>query len=135
MQSILQYRMFERTLREQVERHGVMKIAGFQDSTQFPIVRPPSHCDIQDNNPTVVQTLKDEADDLQRVTTQDTNSTALGRMMTGVRIVSKDATRGEGDKSGKHKHVFVVGYVDAADPLNPHNWSMFKRISATVLVS
>jgi hypothetical protein len=31
--------------------------------------------------------------------------------------------------------VFVVGYVDEKDPLNPHNWSILKRMSITFLVA
>jgi len=54
--------------------------------------------------------------------------TALGAVMTGVEIRKRSTNEGgDGD-------VFIVGYEDEEDTMNPHNWSVRKRCGITILV-
>ncbi|KAF2119478.1 major facilitator superfamily domain-containing protein [Lophiotrema nucula] len=69
---------------------------------------------------------------LTKITTQTTRrsaGTALGRSLTGIQ--ARDRRTNEGG-DGK---IFVVGYEGEKDPLNPHNWSYRRRISATMLIA
>lgn len=68
---------------------------------------------------------------LSAVTTQQTLGTRLGTALTGVNVRSRNTQEGGHDK-GK---VFVVGFVDEKDPMNPHNWSKVKRMAVTILVA
>lgn len=55
--------------------------------------------------------------------------TALGAVMTGVEIRKRSTNEGgEGD-------VFIVGYENEEDIMNPHNWSVWKRAGITFMVS
>jgi hypothetical protein len=58
--------------------------------------------------------------------------TRLGLALTGINVRSRTTKEGCHEKGGK---VFVVGYVDEKDPLNPHNWSILKRTVITLLVA
>jgi hypothetical protein len=58
--------------------------------------------------------------------------TSLGLALTGINVRSRTTKEGRHEKGGK---VFVVGYVDEKDPLNPHNWSILKRTLITLLVA
>lgn len=70
--------------------------------------------------------------DLSRVvSTRSTIGATLGLTLTGVQVRTRNSNEGGPDR-GK---VFVVGYQGPDDPLNPHNWSMTKRIAITLLVA
>ena len=56
----------------------------------------------------------------------------MGQALTGINVRLRTTKEGRHEKGGK---VFVVGYVDEKDPLNPHNWSTIKRMSITFLVA
>lgn len=64
-------------------------------------------------------------------TTRRSRGTALGLTLTGVNV--RDRTSKEGGDSSRQ--VFVVGYQGDDDPMNPHNWSKFRRGYATMLVA
>ena len=68
---------------------------------------------------------------LSTVTTHQTLGTRLGHALTGINVRSRNTQEGGHDR-GK---VFVVGYVDENDPMNPHNWSKLKRMCITILVA
>jgi hypothetical protein len=70
--------------------------------------------------------------DLSLVTTQESMGTSLGQVLTGINVRSRRTNEGRYEKGGK---VFVVGYIDEKDPLNPHNWSDLKRMLITFLVA
>ena len=54
-----------------------------------------------------------------------TTAGSVGRVLTGVKARRKTTYEGRGvDRS----EVFVVGFHDEDDKLNPHNWSYLKRI-------
>ena len=66
---------------------------------------------------------------LTRMSTQRSTGSHLGRAMTGVQIRKRSTKEGgEGD-------VFIVGYHNDKDPLNPHNWGYGVRIWITFLVA
>ena len=69
---------------------------------------------------------------LSTATTRETIGTNLGHSLTGVNVRSRTTKEGRHEKAGK---VFVVGYVDEHDPLDPHNWSGMKRMMITFLVA
>ena len=69
---------------------------------------------------------------LTTATTQETIGTSLGQTLTGINVRSRTTREGRREQGGK---VFVVGFVDDKDPLNPHNWSSLKRMSITFLVA
>ena len=56
----------------------------------------------------------------------------MGQALTGINVRSRTTKEGRHEKGGK---VFVVGYVDEKDTLNPHNWSNLKRMLITLLVA
>lgn len=66
---------------------------------------------------------------LSRTSTQATGGTALGNIMTGVNIRRRTTNEG-GDGN-----VFIVGYHNDKDELNPHNWSTPSRMLVTFLVA
>jgi hypothetical protein len=183
MQSVLQYRRFEKRLREQVKRHGLDATAGvgapaprsahyhFDPATELkdlearpvPLVESRDHAleekDISDQDPRIAQpdvpvaedtvdragnlsgsttrssslsALASRRPELSTATTRETIGTCLGQALTGVNVRSRTTKEGRHEKGGK---VFVVGYVDDKDPLNPHNWSILKRMWITLLVA
>jgi hypothetical protein len=56
-------------------------------------------------------------------------ATALGRVLTGVHVRDRRVSEGAGGQ------VFLVGWDGSEDRLNPRNWSVGKRVVATVLIS
>ena len=69
--------------------------------------------------------------DLESATTRETAGPAFGRTLTGINVRSRTTNEGGHDR-GK---VFIVDYQGDNDPLNPHNWSITKRMSVTALVA
>lgn len=69
--------------------------------------------------------------DLENATTRETAGPAFGRTLTGINVRSRTTNEGGHDR-GK---VFIVGYQGDDDLLNPHNWSITKRMSVTTLVA
>lgn len=63
--------------------------------------------------------------------TQHTLGTTLGISLTGIEV--RDRTTKEGGDADRQ--VFVVGFHGADDPMNPHNWSKWTRVGATIQVA
>jgi hypothetical protein len=142
MQSYLQYRNFGRRLRSQLEHNR---------SKRQPqnLVEEGSDLDLSTTNDEDSDTssssfsrtasfedleiassrLELDSHNLAHVETHRTTSTQLGISLTGIDVRSRRTA--EGKELGK---VFVVGYDGSKDPLNPHNWSLSKRILATANV-
>ena len=165
MQSFLQYRRFHNRLRGQIERHGLDQIAGQPSSQPgHPITDAPDAAveakDIEDSPVTLSAVTqeqtgiveKDQMDGadgqgsssdgsassvvsvesrLRETTTQSSMGTRLGNTLTGVNVRSRSTNEG-GHSQGK---VFVVGYAGEDDPLNPHNWSVARKVVITILVA
>ena len=68
---------------------------------------------------------------LETAPTQESTGTALGLSLTGVNVRSR-ATNEGGHEKGQ---LFVVGYQGDDDPLNPHNWSIRKRLMITIFIA
>ena len=68
---------------------------------------------------------------LESVTSHETAGSAFGRALTGIDVRSRTTNEGGHDR-GK---MFIVGYHGDNDPLNPHHWSITKRLSVTILVA
>ena len=51
------------------------------------------------------------------------HDTDIGRIMTGINVRRRTTREGGGDNE-----VFVVGFQGEHDPLNPHRWSLAKRV-------
>lgn len=67
---------------------------------------------------------------LTRMSTQRTTGSAeLGHAMTGIQVRKRNTHEG-GDG-----RVFIVGYHDEKDMMNPHNWSHLTRVWITFLVA
>lgn len=66
---------------------------------------------------------------LSRMSTQRSTGHAMSHAMTGVQIRKRDT------KEGGEGNVFIVGYHDENDSLNPHNWSYAIRIWITCMVA
>lgn len=67
-------------------------------------------------------------EDMSRATTVPTSKsvgTALGTTLTGIDV------RDRNTKEGGDGKVFVVGYEDEKDMMDPHNWSFLTRLAAT----
>jgi hypothetical protein len=65
---------------------------------------------------------------LDTARTEYSQRTALGFSLTGV------SARQRATNESEAGHVFVVGWEGDLDPLNPHNWSWWKRVWATLVV-
>lgn len=87
---------------------------------------------------------------ISRCNTNQSFGTRMGNAMAGIEVreLSQEltkrrskATRTNTNNSSSEKEpqsretVFVVNYVSDTDPMNPHNWSLSKRITATLLVA
>jgi hypothetical protein len=69
----------------------------------------------------------------------------MGHTLTGIEVrqlstsLIQTRTYRSGNPSSKEKDeretVFVISYESAADPLNPHRWSLWTRIRVTVLIT
>jgi len=66
---------------------------------------------------------------LSQMSTQQSHGHRIGRAMTGVEVRKRNTNEG-GDGN-----VFIVGYHDDNDPMNPHTWSNLKRIWITFMVA
>ena len=212
MQSILQYRRFRRHLQEQVDRHGVERVAAFKSvldkasgkgaadgqangSAGSGLGRPSQdeksvkngsvgQCEgvgenareeyedvnlglpdianaipnaanaavqpdaLDDLNEKDIERQADIIDDshgasfgasssslpphaLETAATHETTRTAPGQTMTGMDVRTRQTNEGG---HGKEK-VFIVEFQGQNGPLNPHTWSMVKKVAATLLIS
>lgn len=71
---------------------------------------------------------------LSRASTQKSNrtmGTRLGLTLTGIDV--RDRTTNEG--GDQDRQVFVVGFEGDHDQMNPHNWSITRRMVATFMVA
>jgi len=68
---------------------------------------------------------------LSRASTQRTMGTRLGLTLTGIDV--RDRTTNEG--GDQDRQVFVVGFEGDHDQMNPHNWSITRRMVATFMVA
>lgn len=59
----------------------------------------------------------------------------LGLSLTGIDVRDRTTKEGREEAEERDKQVFVVGFQGDDDPLNPHNYSRFKRWYATFLVA
>ncbi|KAF7556466.1 hypothetical protein G7Z17_g1460 [Cylindrodendrum hubeiense] len=66
---------------------------------------------------------------VETIRTHYSDGTALGQALTGVHVRDRRTHEGHGGQ------VFVVDWAGPADPLNPHNWSMLRRIGVTLQIS
>jgi len=66
---------------------------------------------------------------LSRISTQQSQGTALGRTLTGIEV------RRRKTHEGGEGNVFVVGYEGPNDPMNPKSWSRTKRFAVTFSVA
>jgi hypothetical protein len=66
---------------------------------------------------------------LSKISTQQSQGTALGRTLTGIEVRRRKMHEG-GDGN-----VFVVGYEGPNDPMNPKSWSRTKRFVVTFSVA
>lgn len=70
--------------------------------------------------------IRDTRVTLSRTTTRQSLGVDMGRLMTGIKVRTRNANDG-----GEGK-VFIVGFEGPDDPLNPHNWSYLTRWRATI---
>lgn len=160
MQSFLQYRRFRRHLDRQVEKYGLATATGpevqAQESDPEASLRHKPNDIERNGQPTAHQqqgshdpekdapnranapdpsdsssTLSVERPALETAATRTSTRTRLGRALTGINIRTRTRTEGQPDQ-GK---VFIVGFQDDKDTLNPHNWSNPKRWMSAILVS
>lgn len=134
MQSVLAYRKFGRRVEQQHQRH-TNSAEKDSDHTNYTAQADAEH-GFSCANPlgsssgsTVVADDDYDANDedpevssqrrrMRRAQTSD--SLRLGHALTGVNVKTHD-----------HKKIFVVGYENEDDDMNPHNWSYSRRIFAT----
>jgi hypothetical protein len=135
MQSYLQYRKLGRRLRAQVEynRQKEEALESKEDGTTANRATPndegsdPADPDFSRPGSSVDIELGNPRPTIERTETLRTVGTQLGISLTGIDV------RGRRTAEGKHLgKVFVVGYEGSEDPMNPHNWSLRKRIFVTV---
>lgn len=155
MQSWRQSRHIERAVRAQIERdtekaqrrtinghHQQISPTPQQTTTvtdpEKDASAPPRHstevaADTLSRTSSTSSTQNDEPTPLNIIptaATQHTARAALGHSLTGIHARAR-ATH-EGDK---HEQVFVVGWENPQDPLNPRNWPLARRISCTLQIS
>ncbi|KAL9616078.1 MAG: hypothetical protein Q9160_009013 [Pyrenula sp. 1 TL-2023] len=155
MQSFLQYRHFRRHLDRQVEKYGLATTTGpeaqaqepdsearlrhkpndiernrAQQGGQDPEKDAPNHANAP-NRSDSSSTLSIAERRLEASATRTSTRTRLGRALTGINIRTRTQTEGQPDQ-GK---VFIVGFQNDKDTLDPHNWSNSKRWMSALLVS
>jgi len=100
------------------------------------------------NGPAQNDSSKEEMQRPNTLTTLKSNQSfgiQMGHALSGIEVrqLSKELTHTRTKKSKstmsnekeERETVFVVGYENDSDPLNPHNWSLFTRIGATILIA
>jgi hypothetical protein len=123
MQSYLQFRRLGHAVHRQLDNgpeHGTA--SSVNNSAAREAVIPESGRSSQDGTESVVDTLS-------RNLTQYSEKTALGNSLAGIEIQKQI------DTSGPDSHLFIVGWEDENDPLNPRNFSYARRMVATLLVT
>lgn len=91
------------------------------EPAESPLEEPHSeNDDNDDDSPTAFRRT------LSRTTTQQSAGVALGAVLTGIEL----RKRPTGSDT-----IFVVGYEGDSDPQNPHNWSTWVRVRATLLLA
>lgn len=160
MQSILQYRRFRRHLDRQIEKYGLETATGPEASKpdsdqgfsppQMPYDlensgQPSEHRQNRDVDPEKddqdfggapvrsdsSSTLPTRQATIDTTVTRASTNTRLGRALTGIMIRTRTRDQGQPNR-GK---VFIVGFQNGKDTLNPHNWSFWKRWLSVLLVS
>lgn len=148
MQSLLQYRRAGAAAQAQIERDlekvRVTDRKKFQhdnaktppdghvtgdveraSSDKDPSLRSePDREDIE-NSPAPVQRSRT----IETVQTHQSEGVALGQVLTGIHVRHRHAHEGHGGR------VFVVDWEGPSDPLDPHNWSVGRRIGVTLQIS
>jgi hypothetical protein len=66
---------------------------------------------------------------LSRLSTQRSKGEELGNVITGINI------RKRRTQEGGEGNVFIVGFHDENDPMNPHRWSFASRIGMTLIIA
>ena len=82
--------------------------------------------DLEDDDDDDFELNQNVCHTLSRTTTQQSVGTALGVALTGIDVRTRTT------KEGGEGNVFVVGYESESDPMDPHNWSLSKRIRCTL---
>jgi hypothetical protein len=121
------------------------------DETESPDSRDPEKAE-QPGTEGLGADGRDDGGEVQRGSTADTLKTTqsfgtkMGHALTGIEVrqLSKKLTKTRTKRSGRmptnekgeeRETVFVVGYESENDPMNPHRWSLWARIRATVLIA
>ncbi|KKK13082.1 hypothetical protein P175DRAFT_0469214 [Aspergillus ochraceoroseus IBT 24754] len=138
MQSFLQYRHAGRAAQAQIDRDaeklrhgqpGEKSPAG----SSFPNPEPSigSGSPMPDDNIEEGITNIERSHTIETVITRYSEGTALGHALTGIRVQDVH----NHSHVGRSGRVFVVNWEGPNDPLNPHNWSIGRRIGVTLQIS
>ena len=122
MQSIRQYREIGRRVAVQYQSKERPRPRGSSSTVSPPLdALEKGDADIPKTGLEVGEDIQSGAEcnleDLQR------HVTDIGRTMTGINVRRRTTREGGGDNE-----VFVVGFQGEDDPLNPHRWSLARRI-------
>lgn len=112
MQAYLQYRRIEHAVRRQLDDHPEWVQAGVQEPK---------------DSPEATQGLNGGSPGID-TTQQSSPSRVITRPLLGIQTIEKADSNG-------NSQVFLVGWDDDEDPINPRNYSMATRISITMIVS
>ncbi|KAJ0343772.1 hypothetical protein COL26b_010895 [Colletotrichum chrysophilum] len=145
MQSLLQYRRAGVAAQAQIDRDMGAAASSSQPASHQPSKTGqifdeekahPAHPEerpgqvLEPTSDSSAESSNDE--DIERVgttRTQYSEGTALGRVLTGIHVRDRTAHEGHGGR------VFVVGWAGPGDPLDPHNWSLARRVGVTLQIS
>ncbi|KAJ5114974.1 hypothetical protein NUU61_000733 [Penicillium alfredii] len=128
MQSYLQYRRLGQAVHRQLDHVGPRDVSASvtgspaQDRQIADVVgaaQTDQTSNVPESNPSPLAQSK----------TQHSEKTALGYSLAGIDVQRQIEP---GDSTS---HLFIVGWEDETDPLNPQNFSFARRLVATLLVS
>jgi hypothetical protein len=121
MQSYLQFRRLGHAVHRQLENaseHGSSIVNTPPDESTF----ASSNSDSQNATDPAMNALSHKH-------TRCSEKTALGQSLAGIEIQKQF------DNSVPVSHLFIVGWENEIDPLNPRNFSYARRMVATLLVT
>jgi hypothetical protein len=120
MQSYLQYRRLANAVHRQLNDAPERGAAPSVNET-FPVTEASTPSEQTDDDVT-----ESESPALAQKPTQYSEKTAFSRSLAGIDVKKQTDSK---------PHIFIVGWEDENDPLNPRNFSTASRMIATLLVT
>lgn len=130
MQSYLQYRRIGSTVRKQVDQF----LGESEAYVGIPVTGHSNPSDL-DGNVNREREAEDSRENINHGHLQSANTTSSQRIALANSLAGVEVQNRADDASSQPNLLFVVGWEDENDPLNPRNYSLTRRLIATLIVS